>query len=504
MLVTAGVANAQPASVTVDADTIAYDSVLRIVTARGNVRMTARRYRIFADAARYDLQAQIVVATGRVRVIDFMGRELRGQSLTYNTRTEEGMLEPSEGIIDRERRVFLRSGRVEFTPRRVRSEDSFVTSCDPQQPLVHVTARRIEIVPFEELIAYDATVYLRGRRLFSTPRFVVSLVPGEEGVLVPGFGYNDVDGYWVDGKFRVRMPSAKGLVRVKYGTQSGVFALLNLAYRDPAYTATLRLGRTQTEDEKQAFNLLPYYVAEVAAETVPVRIAGTPFSWSVRGAGGWFDDQTARVSTTRMEALLSLKSDPIVVAPNLTLTASAGFQFSAYGTGATRTLTTVHAVLTRALDPHTAVRVGYTLRNIGGASPLAIDNVELENTYSIGMSRVVPDRYRLEARVGYNTLAPETKVTGTIGYVLSPSWEVGVSAIYNFRLAAFEDVDYTIRRICDCVDFVVRYRQIRREISFEVGLLGFAERRAPFVPRSVPRPPAVEPAGELPRGGDQH
>jgi hypothetical protein len=244
-------------------------------------------------------------------------------------------------------------------------------------------------------------------------------------------------------------------------------------------------------------------VAEVGAETAPVRIAGTPFSWSVRGAAGWFDDETARVSTVRTEAQISLRSDSIAVAPHLTLDTDAALRVSAYGTGATRTLTTAHATLTRALDTYTAVRLGYTLRTIGGVSPLVIDHVELESTFSVGVSRVVPDRYRVAARVGYNTLFAETTVTGTIGYVLSPSWEIGVSAIYNFRLAAFEDVDYTIRRICDCVDVVVRYRQIRREVSIEFGLLGFAERGAPFVPRSNPRPPAVEPAGEAPQGGDQ-
>jgi lipopolysaccharide export system protein LptA len=504
VLLAVGTANAQPATVTVDAETIAYDSVQQVVTARGNVRMVARRYRIFADAARYDLRQGVVVATGSVRVIDFLGRELRGQTLTYNTRTEEGMLEPAEGLIDRERRVFLRSGRVEFTPQRVRTEQSFVTSCDPQHPLVHVTARRIEIVPEEELVAYDASVYFRGRRLYSTPRFVVSLVPGEEGVLIPGLGYNSTDGYWLDVRSRVRLPEARGLVRVKYGTVSGAFALLTLAHREPTYTATLRLGRTQTLDEKQAFNLLPYYVAEVGAETAPLRIGGTPFSWSARAAAGWFNDQTAAVSTTRLGAAVSLTSDPIPLSPRLSLALGAGLEVSLYGTGATRTLTTASAALTYALDQYSAAILRYDLRDTGGISPFVIDHVEVESTFSVGVRRIVPDRYRLEARVGYNALAAETKVTSTVAYVLTPSWEVAVSAIYNFRLAAFEDVDYTLRRICDCVDVVLRYRQIRREVSIEFGLVGFAERRAPFVPRSTPRPPVVAPAGVPPERGDQH
>jgi hypothetical protein len=223
----------------------------------------------------------------------------------------------------------------------------------------------------------------------------------------------------------------------------------------------------------------------------------------VLGAAGWFDDQTARVQTSRVEGQIALAMDPIQLGPRLALSAGAAVRFSAYGTGHTRSLSTADVRLTRTLDPHTSVFVGYTLQSIGGASPLLIDDVELESTFSVGFVRTVTDRYRVAGRVGYNTLLSETKITGSAFYVLNPSWEVGVSAVYNFRLAAFEDVDYTLRRICDCVDVVVRYRQIRREISLEFGLLGFAERRAPFVPRTPVRTVLPPPSGERPEGGDQ-
>lgn len=500
----AGPVSAQPVSVTVDADTITYDSAQQVVTALGNVRIVARRHRVFADAARYDLRAEIVTATGRVRFIDPQGRELRGRQLTYNTRTEEGVMEPAEGLIDIERRVHLRAGRIEFTPQRVRSVDSFVTSCDPEKPFLHVTARRIEVIPLEELVAYDASVYLAGRRIYSTARFAVSLVPGEEGVLLPGFGYNEVDRYWLDARARVRLAGARGQVHMKHGTESGTFALLTLARRDPQYTTTLRLGRTQTRDDRKAFNLLPYYVAQATAESAPVRIFGTPLSWTVLGAAGWFHDQTAGVQTTRLDGQITLRTDPIVLAPRLTLAADAGFQVSIYGTGSVRTLATGGVRFTQALDAYSRITLGYTLRDTRGPSPLMIDDVDRESTFSLGISRIVPDRYRLSARVGYNTLVPETTLGATVAYVLSPSWEVAVSAVYNFRQAAFSDVDYAIRRICDCVDVVVRYRQIQREVAIEFGLVGFADRRAPFVPRTATRAGPPPPGGNHPEGGDQH
>jgi lipopolysaccharide export system protein LptA len=503
VLIAAVRASAQPAPITVDADLITYDSVQQVVTAEGNVRMVSRRHRVFSDAARYDLKSEVVTATGRVRVLDDQGRELRGRTLVFNTRTEEGVLEPSEGIVDRDRRVYMRAGQIEFSSKRVTASQSFITTCDPNRPFVYVTARRVDVVPYEELVAHDASLYVRGRRLYSTRRFVVSLVPGEEGVLVPGLGSNDIDGYWMDHRARVRVPGANGLLHLKYGTTSGLFGLLTLTHPEPTYSLSLRVGRTQTHDDRLEFDLRPYYVGEIVAETTPQRIGRTPLSWSVLGAAGYFNDQTAGVQTSRVEAQVALRTDPIPLGPRLSLSAGAAFRVSAYGTGHTRTLSSADVTLTHRLDPQTSVFVGYTLRSTGGRSPLLIDDVELQSTFSVGFARAVTDRYRLAASAGHNTLLSETKVTGSAFYALSPSWEVGVSAVYNFRLAAFEDVDYTVRRICDCVDVIVRYRQIRREISLEFGLLGFAERRGPFVPRTPVRTQLPPPGGDRPEGGDQ-
>jgi hypothetical protein len=116
----------------------------------------------------------------------------------------------------------------------------------------------------------------------------------------------------------------------------------------------------------------------------------------------------------------------------------------------------------------------------------------------------VRDRYRLAGSVAYNMLNAQTTLIGAASYVLSPSVEVGVRAEYKAAFGRFEDVDYYVRGICDCVDVVVRYRQLRREVSVEFGLLGFSERRAPFVPRSPLRPFVPEDGDVSVEGGSQH
>jgi lipopolysaccharide export system protein LptA len=503
VLLSAARAFAQPSPVVVDADTITYDTARQTVVAQGNVRVSSGRHRMFADAATYDLRTEVLTATGRVRVLDDRGRELRGRALTFNTRTEAGVLDGVHGIVDPARRVYVRGDRLEFDPGRYIGHQTLTTTCDPRRPLFAVTARRLEIVPNEEIVAYEASVQIAGRPVFSTPRFDISLVPGEPAVLVPGFGHNDVDRFWAEYRARVTMPGVRGVASLKYGTASGWFPFLRLTHRAPAFAASVRLGRTQTEDERSALTLLPYRVAEAAVEGRPVPIAGTPLSYALSAAAGWFDDETAAVATTRLDGTLVVRTETLSLGPRLALDVEAGLRVSAYGTGDVRTIASFAAALQHPLDADTRITLRYEYVLLGGRSPLLIDDVDAANTVSLALVRAVPDRYRWTLRAAHNWAAPETKFTGSVFVVASPSLEVGVAAVYNTRLARFEDLDFAVRWVCDCVDVVLRYRQVRREISLDVGLVGLT-RRETFVPRS-PRPSPLPPAGEVPpEGGDRH
>jgi hypothetical protein len=124
-------------------------------------------------------------------------------------------------------------------------------------------------------------------------------------------------------------------------------------------------------------------------------------------------------------------------------------------------------------------------------TPLSIDVIDPADTISVGLTRSVPSRYRLAASVAYNMVLAETVYQGALFVVAGRRLELGVEAQYNTRLTTFEVVDLTVRVICDCVDLVFRYRASRGEVSFEVGLMDFPPRPAPFVSRPVPPPPLL-------------
>jgi hypothetical protein len=156
---------------------------------------------------------------------------------------------------------------------------------------------------------------------------------------------------------------------------------------------------------------------------------------------------------------------------------------------------TYGASLTYTLDPHTDLSVGYARAVVRGSTPLSIDVIDPADTISVSATRSVPSRYRVAAGIAHNVALAETVYTGALFVIAGPRLELGVESQYNTRLAAFEVLDLTVRVICDCVDVVFRYRAARGELSFEVGLMDFPPRPAPFVPRPVPPPPVVSTPG---------
>lgn len=483
LIVLVKTASAQPAPIVIEADIITYDAVEQVTTAEGNVRATFRRYRLFADAARMDLRSGVLTATGRIRLIDQEGREVRAQTLMYNTRTEEGFVERLEGRF--ERRVFVRGDRLELSPRRLVLSDATATTCDPQRPLYRIAARRIEVTPGEELVAHDASVFLGGTRLFTVPRLRLSLRPADPGPRLPAVGANEIDGYWIDYRFPVQVAGGAGDLHVKYGTLSGPFALLRLTHEFPGYRLHTRLGRTQTDGERQSGNLLPYDVAEVSAVTRPARLGSLPLTWSLYGAAGWFSERQTGVATTRVDAELSVTPDPIPLSPRLSLSTRGAYRISSYGIGSQRTITTLWAAFSYTLDPLTTLEIGYSYADVQGGTPLNLDVVDPSRTFFVGGTHAVVDRYRVSAFAFFNAVVPETTTKVSVGLVVARNLEVGVFADYNFRTSAFAELNYAIRYICDCIEIAVRYRTIQREFSIELGLTGFGG-TTPLVPRTPP------------------
>jgi len=461
----------QVGATTVEAEEITYDAAARLVTARGRARVTHPRFRLFADLLTFDLERQVLTAEGRVRVIESGGRELRGRRIVYDVTRRTGMISGAETIVDQ---VYLRGETIHVSPERLVVEEAMATPCDPLSPLYRVTARRIEVIPGDVAIARDATLWIGSTRLITLGQYRISLRPGERpgerrtmGV-VPGAGYNQTDGLWVNLRYPYRLGTVGGELYAKYGQYTGLFALNTLQYERPGWSLTLRAGRTQNQEPITGI-LRAFSQAEVVATMTPRPLAGTPLLLSGSLGAGWFHETDTAIGTTRLDGMITLATETLRLGPRLTTFASASVRYSAYGTGHQRQILTTAAALSYQLDQWTTLALRHDLVVQRGATPFLFDGVAPASTASVTLARHAGD-YRLQAGISHNFLVPETKLSAGVGARVSPSLYLDLDVVYNLRTRAWEDIDYVLTYRCDCLSVSLRYRQIRSEFSIQVDL----------------------------------
>jgi len=457
--------------ITIEAEEITYDAATNVVTARGRVRVTHALFRLFADTMTFDLRTQVVTAEGRVRLIDAQGRELRGTRVVYAILRGEAIITLAETIVDR---VYIRAERVQGNAVRLTVDEATITTCDPTRPLYRITARRVEIIPGEELVARDASIWLGSVRVLTLPTYRMSLREAR-GPRLPGVGSNPTDGLWIDYRYPYRLGDMAGELYGKYGQISGFFLLNTLSYDQPLWRLTLDTGRTQREDPNNVVHALT--TAELAGSVKPWRVPGLPLFLSGRAAAGWFDELDSAVVTTRLDGTITLATETFSFGPSLDAYASASYRFSSYGTGEQRTIISGALALTYRFDQATTVTARYDLASVQGTTPFLFDAVNSTSTVALTVAHSRPD-FRVQAGVSRDFAAlpiPETKLSGGVGFRVSPTVFFDVAAVYNLTTEAFEDLDYTVTFQCDCLTVAVRYRQIRQEISLNV-ILGVSDR----------------------------
>ncbi len=230
---------------------------------------------------------------------------------------------------------------------------------------------------------------------------------------------------------------------------------------------------------------------------------------------------TTNVQTSRLAYLLGLRTPPIALDPKTSWQTSVSWQDAFYGTGARQGVLGSNSAITHQIDASSSLRFGYDVLKGSGATPFVFDAVpvgDLINRLSLQYSQFGTKSPAVTtafgAGVSYSFLDSTVSVNGAYGesagryhwglgaeynlgtQVLTISTDAGlaigqgayftVQAVYNTSSQQFQDLDYLITaRICECIDVALKYRQVRQEIWFEMGLIAFPETRFQF---QVPRP----------------
>jgi hypothetical protein len=61
-----------------------------------------------------------------------------------------------------------------------------------------------------------------------------------------------------------------------------------------------------------------------------------------------------------------------------------------------------------------------------------------------------------------------------VNWVISPVWRVSFDGRFDLERERFRDADITVSKTAHCLIYSLKWRQIRREFSFGVGLTQFA------------------------------
>ncbi len=481
-LLVPGSATAQTAPIVVDADQVVYEQLSQQIEATGNVRVQYRGLRLTADYVLVYVADELLAARGHVVVIDLQGRELHGEAMTYNGRTNEVEMMSAQMLVDR---IYIRSDQLRASPRQVVGQTVTVTTCDPDHPAYRITASSVDVIPGDRLVAHDASLWLGGWKVFTVGEYMISLRSPEETARssVPRIGYDNFDGLWIDYLRPYPLGSVKGALYGKYGGQSGFIVRNTLEYGTPAYILTLTVGRNQDT----SFRL--YDQAELVAALPTRRIGEWPFSVFSTYSVGWFRDPATTVTSSRLQYQVGVVSDRFTLSPQTTAGASASSLQATYGIGAMQGVLRFNADLTHRLGDQTTAKLSYGLVEVTGSSPFAFDTVALaDRIHQVGVT-LNHAGLRLgaldtELLVGATYSFRDASTTYTAGFAISTPGHVsvGVQASYNLSTRSYTDIDYFVSTwICDCFQASLKYRQVRQQIWLEVGVLAFLEPR-PLLP----------------------
>jgi hypothetical protein len=469
LVFTRGIAAAQ-AELVLEADRILYDAAARTLEARGEVRIRYRDVRLWAEEARADLNRGDIVVRGNV-VLEQGGRRLAAQSLRYDLRTGRATATGMRAVLDG---IYYAAREATLEGNVLQALEALATVCDPADPLLRITARRILLIPGERLVAEGASLWGRRTRLVHLGRLEIPLVerPLVAHLPRPEVGYEAASGPWVALRYPYRAGDLLGEAYLRYNASLGWEGNGRLRY--PAWGLELVVGTLRDEESRLYDALHLQYAFQ------PVRLSSSTVLQATFLAGIYRERATG-AEAPKIEGSLHLAGEPLRLFPRLPVDLSASLRAALYP-GRSLVVPAVRLRLANPLDERSTVTASYTRTDLLGASPFLFDVPDRTEEVSVGYAYRTP-AVHVFAGVAYDRVPGHLKLRAEGGVEMRGGWEIRVSGIYNATLSAFEELDLRVGTRCDCLSVSVTYRLARKEV-----FLGFALQPSPALPAAVSVP----------------
>ena len=182
--------------VTVLADYIHYDNVSGDIFAEGNVRILRGDQTLSADRMDGNVNTGDIWTKTKTRFEETTSHsDFVSDSAEYNYNTKTGNLYNVSGKTGTQ---YVTFDTAEILPEKIVGQNAMMTRCNAQEhtKCQHTTATRVDIWPNDRLIAYNANVYILGKKIYHQDRYVTSL-GDDANKQIPRVGYNDDHGVYI-------------------------------------------------------------------------------------------------------------------------------------------------------------------------------------------------------------------------------------------------------------------------------------------------------------------
>ncbi len=447
-----------------DADVLEISLDEGCTKADGNASFSYGTLTLYADHVTADRSTGEVEARGDLEVTQG-GRLLEGESLRYNLRTEEGVLTNARVA---EQGVFVRGERIAFSASRIVAHNASFTTCDDPDPHYSFAAGTISLTaesaapgrpPESGRLTLDhARVTYRNRRLFSLPRYSVSVgrlrEPG--GTPLPVTGFSREDGPYASISYTLGDPEdpTLGDLSYRYTTLRGIRGHVQLRRTfGPLELVGGYVRREDPSDRDLRADDPEASLADVLLNRDPeygVRLADFPVGRAVRCSADWLSgsytewiagEEEARARADRAASTVVLSVDPYPISGNVSFGHAFGLRRATYSPGGRYTVRLSRHSAELALSPRARLSLAYVARRSSGETPFLFDG-----------------------------RGPGRELLAELECQVTAQWGFRALDLYDIAGRRARDMVLEVTRTAHCLAYTVGWRKSRGRLYLRVGL----------------------------------
>lgn len=318
--------------ISVVADELYFSDKTGELFARGNVIITQDKSKITAEILRGNDKQTEVWVDGSARLREPM-TDVTGMKIRYNYGSKFGTMQDIKGKCGDD---FISGQKIHFEEGKITAYNATTTGCPAvKTPDYRVTARKVEIWPEDQMIAYDAKVWIGNTVIYTTPRYRRSLKKKDKDDEFPSFGYQDPDGFWIKQHLSYALTERLSLnADLIYYTNTGFKPNFELLQEEKDYSLRMSYGNYSSTTSSLAmpvFGGVSDTVSWVRKEPElrfdlnPRPVGKLPWKYNFTALIGKWTDSTK--TSWHQDYVLYFTSNPFYLDKQRTWTWNNGFGF---------------------------------------------------------------------------------------------------------------------------------------------------------------------------------